>query len=266
MPAAVAQGPHEQRRQLLVEAVLAGEEVDDVAVPALFEQQRGVADGEGAPALLGAAPGLGEAGGVEPEERRAPPRGAGVLVGGEVPAAQGGVGETAERQDVDGVAPEVQRVQPAARGDPRLGAVAQPRAEAGQRDLEGGAGVLRQVLAPRLVDERVAVDGLARVEGEDREEGREGAAAVRLRHPVAHHGHAAEQAQADRRHPSPRTSRHVITSRKGTSSEVTRRAAVWTNRSPERRGWWGVSRRHRASCTRNASEIEASPDPVIASG
>ena len=70
-------------------------------------------------------------------------------------------------------------------------------------DLQGAAGVLGEVLAPGLVDEEVAVDGLAGVQGEHPEDRAVVAAAPRLGHPVPLDRNCAEQADPHVRHRSP---------------------------------------------------------------
>ena len=162
-----------------------------------------MADGEGAPALLGAAAGLGEPVGVEPGERRAAPGVARLLVAGEVLAAQRVAGEAVETQDVDGVAGQVQGVEPAGRGDPRLRPLPQPGPQPRQGDLQGAAGVLGEVLAPGLVDEEVAVDRLPGVQGEHPEDRAVVAAAARLGHAVPLHRDRAQETDLHLRHRSP---------------------------------------------------------------
>nr|WP_248292440.1 hypothetical protein [Actinomycetospora sp. TBRC 11914] len=142
VPAAVAQGADEQHGQLLVETVLAGEEVDDLAGSPVLEQQLGVADGEGASALLGVATGVGKPVRVEAGDWRAAPGLLGLVVRVEVVAAQRGVSEVVEAEEVDGVLGEVQRVQAASGRDPGFGTLPQSGAEAGQGDLQGTSGVL----------------------------------------------------------------------------------------------------------------------------
>ena len=99
----------------------------------------------------------------------------------------------------------MQGVEPAGRGDPGLRPLPQPGPQAGERDLQGAAGVLGEVLAPGLVDEEVAVDGLAGVEGEQAEDRAVVAAASGLGDPVPLHGDRAQQADPHIRHRSPRS-------------------------------------------------------------